>query len=325
MIIGLFAVLILLACRSGSVYETYSGEAQGTTFTIKFKNDGDLDLEDDIDSILVSMDMLFSTYVEESMISEFNKSTIGIEVNEEFIGLWEKCWELNIETDGHFDPTLSPVFEAYSQMEKSGLDSSLIDEALEHTGMHLVSLQENNLIKKDRELKLNFNAIAQGYSVDVVSNHFRKLGIKDFMVEIGGEVFAQGVNEKKKVWTIGVDKPQDGPRELIGKLELDGLAMATSGNYRKFTEVDGQIMGHIINPKTGFPGYSNILSVSVIARECYRADALATALMTWSSEEIKEFETSTEDIQIILIEMIDNQVKVYVSKDLKEFDQSFLH
>ncbi len=310
---------LVLGCGRQGEYEVISGEAQGTTFSIKFKNKAELDLEEDIDSILVSMDMLFSTYVDKSMISEFNRSTIGIEVNDEFIDLWEKCWELNIESDGYFDPTLSPVFDVYTKMKETGLDSSLIEEALSHTGMHLVSLQDKNLIKKDRNLRLNLNAVAQGYSVDIISEFLDNKGIKNYMVEIGGELYARGKNDKGKVWTIGVDKPKDGPRELIGSIELDGLSMATSGNYRKFVEVDGKRMGHIINPRTGFPGYSNILSISVLAENCYRADALATALMTRSSEEIKEFDDSTDDIQIILIELIEKDTSIYISKGLKGY------
>ena len=143
-------------------------------------------------------------------------------------------------------------------------------------------------------------------------------GINNFMVEVGGEVYAIGKNDKGLTWTIGIDKPIEQGRQLITTLKLDAMSMATSGNYRKFKEINGKKMGHIINPKTGFPGYSNILSVSVLTRYCYRADALATGLMNMSSQEIKEFDQNMNDVQLILIELNEGDTTIYVSRELRE-------
>jgi len=311
-------LLTLLACKEQSGYKVYSGEAQGTTFLIKYESFTGEKYDEGIDSIFLSMDQNFSTYLSGSIVNNFNLSENGIVVNPVFIDLWEKCWELNIETDGYFDPTLSRVFEAYDSMSKDIFDSALIFDALLHTGMPLISLKSDSLIKRDPAVKINFNAIAQGYTVDLIADYLAGEGIKNYMVEVGGEVYANGKNEKGKIWRIGIDKPIERGRHLISTLNLSAMSLATSGNYRKFVEIGGKKMGHIINPKTGFPGYSNILSVSVLTRYCYRADALATGLMNMSSREIKEFDQEMDDIQIVLIELNEGDTSIYVSPGLRE-------
>jgi thiamine biosynthesis lipoprotein len=311
-------LLVLLACKPQKGYKVYSGEAQGTTFLIKYESTTGYEFDEEIDSIFQSLDQSFSTYLSGSVISDFNQSENGVLVDRVFADLWEKCWELNIETDGYFDPTLSTVFEAYESMSKDILDSNLVYEALQHTGMPLVSLKGDSLIKRDTRVKINLNAVAQGYTVDILSEFLSGKGINNFMVEVGGEVYAIGKNDKGLTWTIGIDKPIEQGRQLITTLKLDAMSMATSGNYRKFKEIDGKKMGHIINPKTGFPGYSNILSVSVLTRYCYRADALATGLMNMSSQEIKEFDQNMNDVQLILIELNEGDTSIYVSRELRE-------
>ncbi len=311
-------LLFFLACKPEKGFKTCSGLAQGTTYLIKYESNTGREYNKEIDSIFYSIDQNFSNYISHSVISDFNRSERGIVVDSVFIDLWEKCWELNIEIDGYFDPTLSSVFEAYELMPEDNLDSQLIFTALEFTGMHLISLKEDSLIKKDPAVKINLNAIAQGYTVDVLAEFLSANGITNFMVEVGGEVYARGVNEKGISWTIGIDKPLEKGRQLISTLKLDKMSLATSGNYRKFREIDGKKIGHIINPKTGFPGYSTILSVSVLTRYCYRADALATGLMNMSSSEIKEFDRKSKDVQLILIELVDGDTSIYISPELSD-------
>jgi len=313
-------LLFLFACKAEKGYKTHSGQAQGTTYLIKYESITGEEYDEEIDSIFEAIDHNFSTYLSNSIVSDFNNSLKGIVVNENFIDLWEKCWELNIEIDGYFDPTLYSVFEAYKKMSSEILDSHLILTALDHTGMPLIVLKEDSLIKKDADVKLNFNAVAQGYTVDVLAQFLADKELVNYMVEVGGEVYAKGINSKGITWTIGIDKPiiEGEGRQLISTLKLDDLSLATSGNYRKYVEIDGKKMGHIINPKTGFPGYTDILSVSVLTRYCYRADALATGLMNMSSEEIKEFDQGSEDVQLILIELIDGDTSIYASPELRD-------
>jgi thiamine biosynthesis lipoprotein len=294
----------------------YQGEAQGTTFVVKYYSKTAEDFEEAIDSMLLEMDFLFSTYKEDSWISQFNNSKKGLPINRDFMDLWEKCWELNIETDGYFDPTLSKVFKTYAAMNSSVLDSAEVIQALSHTGMHLIVLRHDSLVKKDALVEINLNAVAQGYSVDVIASFLEMKNIKNFLVEIGGEVRSSGVNENGNRWTIGIDKPQQGRRDLFAKAALKDQSLATSGNYRQFKEINGKKIGHIINPKTGFPVSTNVLSASVFAQACYRADALATAIMNWTVPDIIEFDQNTQGMSLLLIYLDQGDTVDYVSPDL---------
>lgn len=315
----IFTLFVLMSsCQQKGEYIEYHGEAQGTTFSIKYKDKAQRDFEEEIDSILNRMDLLFSTYVETSQISEFNKSALGVEIDPLFSDLWEKCWELNIESDGYFDPTLKPVFEAYGNMDKDVLDSGMIQKALTQTGMVLIRQEDNMLIKKDKAVRIDLNAVAQGYSADCLMEFFQEQGIRDAMIEIGGEVRVSGKNPRNKPWVIGIDKPIMGKRALMATIQLDDEAMATSGNYRKFEVIDGKSVGHIINPKTGFPSETSVLSVSVIAKDCYRADALATALMSRDRNEIVEFDQDSDDVSLLAIYLTEEgDTAVYFSEKLK--------
>lgn len=306
----------LFACMPTDQYLVYYGEAQGTTFSIKYRSSHGENFEPEIDSILELMDMLFSGYISNSQVSELNNSTKGILMDYRFKDLWEKCWELNIKSDGLFDPTLAPLFETYKKMNKDLFDSNLIFRSLENTGMQLFSIKGDSLVKKNAAARVDFDGVAQGYSVDVIRDYLLKNGISDLLVELGGEVYAIGKNDKGESWTIGIDKPVFGERELIAKIKPDGLAMATSGNYRKFREIAGKKVGHIINPKTGFPAYTNVLSVSVFSKDCYYADALATSLMNLNSDEIRTFDNDNDDIGVIIIELTNGDTTLYVSPEL---------
>lgn len=316
--LSLLVIILLFFSCTKEPYQVYTGEAQGTTFSIKFMSPFQKSYEAEIDSIFTSMDDLFSTYKEGTFINKFNKSERGIPLNPDFKELWEFCWELSIESNGYFDPTLAPVFDFYREFNGKDLDTALLMQTLSHTGMPLISISNDSLIKRDAEASINLNAIAQGYTVDVIANFLFKKGIVDMMVEVGGEVYAIGKNDKSKTWTIGIDKPKiDGSRELMASIKLDGKAMATSGNYRKFTVMNGKRMGHILNPKTALPSFSNVLSISVLNKDCYRADALATALMNMTSSEIKDYDANNDGIEIVLIELIESDTVLYSSPGLE--------
>jgi thiamine biosynthesis lipoprotein len=312
-------VIVAISCGEHEGFRAYQGEAQGTTFSIKYDYPNH-DFEDEFDSILNSMDLHFSTYLEGSMISQINGSDKPVMVDELFIDLWEKCWDINITTNGYFDPTLEPVLAIYNfdNNQELYVDSTVVEEALKLTGMHLVRIQNNELTKKNKDVKLNFNAVAQGYSVDVVAEFLERKNATNYMVEIGGELRVKGVNDKNKPWTIGIDKPLlNQPRELLLKTSLRDMSLATSGNYRKFKTINGGNFGHIINPKTGYAEQSTVLSVSVLARSCYRADAMATAFMNMQVNNIIEMERDDPDLSVIVIYLESSDTTVYVSPGIE--------
>ncbi|HAW51359.1 MAG TPA: hypothetical protein DCX54_03370 [Flavobacteriales bacterium] len=308
-------LFLLVSCGEHEGFRSYSGEAQGTTFSIVYDYQPG-DLEDEIDSLLASMDFHFSTYAEGSMINLVNTADRPVKVDDLFVDLWEKCWDVNITTNGYFDPTLGPVLALYDFDDYNDLsvDSAEVEEALKQTGMHLIRIQNHELTKKNVNVTLNFNAVAQGYSVDVISEFFERKGIQNYMVEIGGELRVKGANDKNKPWSIGIDKPvQTQSRKLLLKTSLRDRSLATSGNYRKFKKINGMSAGHILNPKTGYSEQTNVLSVSVMAGSCYRADAMATAFMNMQLKDIKTLEQDDPDLSVIVVYLEARDTAVYVS------------
>jgi FAD:protein FMN transferase len=279
-------VLILISCqqKKKNEYTMIAGFTQGTTYHITYENSVHRDLKDDVDSILHDFDLSLSTYIPESIISKVNENK-DVEVDNYFKEVFEhgrKVWE---KSNGEFDMTIAPIVNAwgFGFTKKSNIDSALIDSLLQYVGMNKVKIENNHVVKSAPGVMLDANAIAQGYSVDVVSDYFEKLGIQNYLVEIGGEVRAKGKNKDGVYWRIGIDKPIEGNYEpgknLQAIMQLKNKSLATSGNYRKFYEENGVKYAHSIDPKTGYPSRDSLLSVTVIAKNCIDADAWATAFM----------------------------------------------
>jgi thiamine biosynthesis lipoprotein len=184
--------------------------------------------------------------------------------------------------------------------------------------MDKVKIENGVLVKRDKRLSLNANAIAQGYSSDVIAGEFDKLGIKNYLIEVGGEIYCKGVNSKGKNWTIGIDKPIDGNmikgENLQDILSLTGKGLATSGNYRKFYEEGGEKYSHTIDPKTGYPVKHSLLSATVIADDAMTADALATFFMVVGLDKTKEFLGKNTGIDAYLVYADGEKFKVYKTK-----------
>ena len=188
---------------------------------------------------------------------------------------------------------------------KTDIDSALIDSLLQLIGMDKVVFEGDKVIKQNPGIKLDVNAIAQGYTVDVISGFFENKDILNYLVEIGGEVRTRGTKAKGESWKIGVDKPYDynfiPGRDLQVILSLSNLSLATSGNYRKFFEEDGIKYSHSINPKTGYPVRHNLLSVTVVAEDCMTADAYATAFLVMGLEESRKIGLTEKGLEVYFI------------------------
>jgi thiamine biosynthesis lipoprotein len=296
-VVAAFFLVILLLTRPGKKrnYEEISGFAQGTTYHIIYESAHGESLQSSIDSLLTDFDRSLSIYQPNSIISRFNKNDPAVEADAIFNEVFKKSAEVFTATGGAFDITVGPIVNAlgFGSGDTLNVDSLMIDSLLQYVGMSKVSLKQGKLIKENPNIQLDVNAIAQGYSVDLVARFFEDRGIRNYMVEIGGEVRAKGKNSKRSVWKIGIDKPQEGNMlpgsDLQAIVSLDGKSLATSGNYRKFYEKDGIKYVHTINPKTGFPVVSNLLSATVVAEDCITADAYATALMVMGLDQSIEF------------------------------------
>ena len=302
------ALFILAACSSPEPSDTVpvytvNGEAQGTTYSVKYLNpSGAAFSAAAIDSVLDEIDRSLSVWVEGSVIARFNAADTIVIDDAHFITVFERGRELYELTGGAFNPMVGPLVRAWGFGPEGGeiSEDQDIDALLALTAFDVKTepLQETDgaptgalRFIKQREASLDVNAYAQGYAVDVVADFLRDRGVTDMMVEIGGEVYASGVNGEGAPWRIGVDKPvaPEETRQLQGAVALTDAALATSGTYRKFYRKDGKKYSHTIDPSTGRPVTHNLLSVTVMAPNALNADALATAFLVKGTEGTKTF------------------------------------
>jgi thiamine biosynthesis lipoprotein len=270
-----------------------SGETMGTTYSVKLldtarNTEGIRALKAEIDALLAEVNRQMSTYLPDSEITTFNaaSSIAPFPVSPGFATVTRAALALCTETGGAFNPTLDRLIEAWGfgrEGARAEPSPDQIAAALALTGCDRLTIDDaDHLTKSDPAVSLNLNAIAKGWGVDEVARLLESAAITNYFVEIGGEVFARGHSEKIRPWRAGVDQPVEGslPGEGIADiLEIDGVALATSGNYRNhFINEAGHKVVHLLDPRTGRPTTSSVASVSVIAPDCLTADALATGL-----------------------------------------------
>lgn len=284
----------------------FDGKAQGTTYHITYFDKRNRNLQPEIEKILKEFDNSVSTYTPTSIISKINSNQKNITVDKYFIACFNKAKEVWKNTEGSFDPTVYPLVNAwgFGPEKKQKIEKTKIDSMLQFVGFQLIELKGNTVIKKDPRVALDFNAFAQGYSVDVVSEFLNSKGITSYIVEIGGEVYAKGKKTNGENWTIGIEKPidnKDSQNPLKATVKLENMAIATSGNYRRFIVEDGIKYSHHIDPKTGYPAKNNLLSASVFAKECISSDANATGILVMGLEKAKAFLQAHQELQAYLI------------------------
>lgn len=327
----LFSTIVLLAvslsyCKENKpVFENFTGFAQGSTYSIVYENKKNLDpagIRKKVDSILKDFDNSLSLYNDSSIVSRINRNEDAVP-DSFFTEVFRKSVLISQMTDGAFDITVGPLVRAWGfgpDAHKSFTEAKR-DSLMKLVGISKVSLIKGKLIKSDPHISLDFNAIAQGFSVDIICRFFNNLGIKNYLVEIGGEVRAKG-KKADNLWRIGIDKPVDNNnspgQELEAIIKISDKALATSGNYRKFYIEDGVKYSHEIDPKTGYPVKNTLLSASVIANDCTTADGLATACMVFGTEKTIEFLGNHPEFEAFLVYSDSNgNFKTWTSEKLK--------
>jgi len=281
------------------------------------------DFQPQIDKILRDFDLSVSTYIPNSIISKINSNVKNVKVDTYFKTCFNKAKEVWKNTDGAFDPTVYPIVNAwgFGPGKKQKIEKQKIDSILQFVGFDLIELKGNKIIKKDPRVALDFNAFAQGYSVDVVSAFLKSKGITSFVVEIGGEVYANGKNPNGDFFKVGIEKPIDNKEDtnpLKAIVNLENLAVATSGNYRRFVIEDGIKYAHHIDPKTGYPTKNNLLSASIFSKECITSDANATGVLVMGLEKAKVFLELHLELQAYLIYSDENgKYQVYETPGIK--------
>lgn len=319
------AILLFYFYKPEMVYHTISGQTQGTTYHIKYQDSPRRKMQPKIENLLAKFDMSLSAYKPESVISKINLNDGNVRADRFFKKVFHKAEEVYHVSDGAFDITIGPIVNAwgFGPGKKADVDSVLIDSLMQFVGMDKVQLKGNTISKEFPEIQLDVNAIAQGYSADVVAEFLKRKGINNYMVEIGGEVVAKGFNPDTVLWKIGIDKPIDNNlvpgQNLQAIVQLKDKALATSGNYRKFYEKDGAKYAHSINPKTGYPIMSKLLSVTVMANDCMTADAYATAFMVMGLEKSVLFLSEQDYLDALLIYSDDHgNYKVFTTPGMKD-------
>ena len=303
--VGLLCALLLCGCKP-LPYTNVSGFAQGSTFSITYGDGRERDFSADIDSMLWLADTTLSVFNERSELSRINRNE-----GQRLSPLLQRAIALSMQvsdlTQGAFDITIGPVTRAigFAGGNSRGIDTARVAELMQHVGMDKIVLVGDTLLKRSPQVFIDLNGIAQGLTVDMIGEHFERHGVSNYIVEVGGEILARGVNRRGTEWVVGIDSPVEGAlpgQQLQAKLYLpDGRGLATSGNYRKVVEVDGQRYSHTIDPLTGLPTLNSLLSATVIAQSASWADALGTAFMVRGLAWSRAYVEAHADVDAILV------------------------
>jgi thiamine biosynthesis lipoprotein len=318
--------LLLFCFVSGTYVSGYdlisiSGAAQGTTYHIKYYDGQKRNLKAEIDSILADFDKSLSLYRPDSEISEFNKSLSLTFRSEYFYPVLKKSQEVYQATNGAFDPTVMPLVEAYGFGAKKvkNPENVNLDSLLKLVGLDNVQFDTLMVTKKKPDIRLDFNGIAQGYSVDVIGAYLKKQNIDRFMVEIGGEVLCSGKKEPAKSWVTGIEDPLH-PGAMFATVSLDDIALTTAGNYHNRFTSNGQVFNHLINPKTGEMEQTSLLSVTVFAKDAITADGYDTAFFVLGLDAVKQFLAYRKDLDVYIIYTNNHGgLETFASAGIKDF------
>lgn len=310
--------------NAAATYRNEKGLIFGTMFSITYEHDKSLRTE--IDKELERFDASLSMFNDSSIISRINRNE-DITADSLFTKVFRQAMRISEATNGSLDITVAPLVNAwgFGFTENISPTSDKIDSLLQIVGWQKVQLtNEGKVIKEDPRIMLDCSAIAKGYAVDVIAALLKSKGVQNYMVDIGGEVNVAGVNPSGGMWRIGINKPEDDPlsrnQSLQSILEVSGVGIATSGNYRNFYYKEGMKYAHTIDPKTGYPVQHSILSSTVIAKDCMTADAYSTAFMVMGLEKAKALVESHPEIEAYFIFSDEKgEFQTYMTDGMKKY------
>lgn len=325
----LFTGLTGCTTQTPHTYAVLDGFAQGGTFHIVYKLPGDRDtagfkqaLNDSLTLYFNQINRSISGYDSLSLISRVNRGE-EVLLDNIFIDVFNESQKVYRESNGAFDISAAPFFNlwGFGFKNKEQVTPRKIDSLMQFVGMEKLKIEEGKLVKADPRMQVNFNAIAQGYTCDYIAQKFDALGMTDYLLEVGGEIYCKGLNPKGKEWSVGIDKPIDGnfiPGESVeAVLLLSNKGLVTSGNYRKYYIENGVKYSHTIDPKTGYPVTHNLLSATVIAENATLADAYATYFMVVGLERAKEILARTPGMEALLVYGEQESMKIFSTPGIK--------
>ena len=315
----------VLILRKQAPYQTDQGLVFGTIYKITYQSEENL--KDEIEAELKKVDNSLSPFNKASVITHINENT-DLTADSLFTEVFLLAKQISQETHGAFDITVAPLVNAWGFGFKNAaqVDSIMIDSLHQFVGIDKVELIDGKVVKKDPRLMLDCSAIAKGYGVDCVARLLDSKGIRNYMINIGGELVMKGENPKMETWSIGVNKPIDDSlsvnQEIQAVLKLTNVGLATSGNYRNFYYKGGKKYAHTIDPRTGYPIQHNILSATVVAPDCATADAYATSFMVLGLDSAKQICNAHPELDAYFIYTTDKgNTEIYYTTGMKQYLQ----
>ena len=308
-ILSLLTILmVVVSCHHQDELEKIQlkGKTQRTYYSIIYYDRLKREFTFQVDSILKEVDKSVSLWDSASIISRINRNDTAARIDHYFREIYEKAFSIAGKTNGAFDFTVGPLVNAWGFWRnlRVQLDSAKVDSLRKLVNFRAVSIRGDRLIKRDPGMQLDFNAIAQGYSVDLLASFLESRGIRNFLVDIGGEVYAKGHKSNREPWLVGIENPardSTSRPSVNAQVRLHNMALSTSGSYRKYFEENGIRYSHTIDPATGYPVRHSLLSVSVLAHNCAIADGYATAFMVMGLEKAKDFLEKHKELEAYFI------------------------
>ena len=300
------------------------GFTQNTYYRVTYYAKDSLATKQEIESFLGNFLKTASLWEKESIIAKINRNEIT-ELNEDFMVIFHTAEKVSQLTNGAFDITVGKLVNAWGFGIKTGKSPTpeQVDSMIRFVGYQKIKIIDRRIVKEYPEIEIDFNAIAKGYSVDLMANFLISKGINNFLVDIGGEIRASGAAPNGDIWLLGIENPSENSaseRQVQEIIQLTGKSVATSGSYRKYIEKDGVRFSHTIDPKTGYPVSHHLLSATVIADDCITADALATAFMVMGEKKAMQFLNNHPeyDAYFIVADEIEN-LKICYSKGFQKY------
>lgn len=305
----LTSLIALTSCAEKErIYKTYEGEVFGTYYRIQVEDLGK-DLQPEFDSVFALINAASNSYVQESEVSAFNRDGKLLNPSVTFREMMDSAAKYNRVSEGYFEPTLYPLIKAwgFSFEKREQMDSLKVRETLALIGLEeMIQVTDSGYFAAEPGVMLDITGLGEGYAIDNLVEVVEKNGIANYMVEIGGEMKAKGLNSRNTVWTIGIEDPSQAEMgvtsSMLTKVELDNRSISSSGNYRKFyIDEAGNKRPHILDVKTGFPVSHSMVSVSVLAPSATQADALATAFMSMGAERAKALAETIPGVEAMFV------------------------
>jgi len=322
--LSILSLIFLLSCNN-TPYQTLNGTVQGTTYHIVYQSDEILAKE--VDSIFKEIDNTLSFYNEKSLLYRINQNE-DLQLNKHYINVFNAAIEISQTSNGRYDITVGPLVQLYGfgkDKKKENITDKMIDSILQFVGYKKVKIVNNKLVKQDPRIQIDMNSIAQGYTCDLIGDFFERKGIRNYLIEVGGEILVNGENDLGNPWRLAVEKPIENTDIIDRKIELiigvknQKMGIATSGNYRKFYYEKGIKFTHSIDPFTGKPIRDSLLSVTILAKNVTIADGYATACMVSGFEGAKKI-ISQKGFEAFMIYLDKNgKYKFYFTPNFQKY------